>query len=147
MAGASGSGQEALESPRRRSGQCGGVSKQRLSIEIGGHCRGIRGAKETAVDIEGDATRLAERGFLKTAGGGADDGGANRHNVKRERPARHADRRIAGSYLYGVMAGSLQILRVQANTRPNGRSRGGRCKNHFNLRLGINGSGIPRGVY
>src|SRR5437773_9150072 len=67
-----------------------------LSIETGGHRRGIRGAKESTIDIEGDATSLAERGFLKIARIGANDRGTNGDNVQGEWPARHIDGRIAG---------------------------------------------------
>src|SRR5438552_7741099 len=44
------------------------------------------------------------------------------------------------------MAGGLQILRVQANTRTNGGRSRARSKNHFDLRLGINRSGLPGGI-
>src|SRR5437762_6621742 len=44
------------------------------------------------------------------------------------------------------MAGGLQILRVQANTRTNGGRSRARSKNHLDLRLGINGSGVPGGI-
>src|SRR5205814_8177484 len=96
------------------------------SIETGGHRRGIRGAKESTNDIEGDATSLAEGGFLKFARIGANDRGTNGDNVQGEWPARHIDGRIAGGHLQGVVTGGLQILRIQADARTNrGRSRSG----------------------